>query len=234
MIGATRERLRGRSTVDLGALAVKNLVHLLSRFSPVAAAARRRDGSFDRRWGTETSGLANLSALNVDRERARHGVRYQPSSGEVLGRAVDAFGIDPSRFRFVDYGCGKGRIVMLASAMRFARATGVEFSPELARVAEANVRRFVAGGGAPHTAEIVLGDAGAYEPPRGAMLAYLYNPFGPAVLREVIERLERKLLAGDEVLVAYVEPRHLQLFEAGGLWEVVEHGDEAALLRGRR
>lgn len=234
MIEATRERLRGRSTADLKVLAAKNVIHLLARLSPAARTVRVRDGGFDRRWGTETSGLVNLSGLQVDRERTRHGVRYQASSGEVLGHAVDAFGIDPSRFRFVDYGCGKGRIVMLASAMRFARAVGVEFSPELARVAEANVRRFVAGGGAPHTAEIVLGDAGAFEPPRGPLLAYLYNPFGPAVLREVIERLERKLKAGDEVLVAYVEPRHLQLFEAGGLWEVVEHGDEAALLRGRR
>lgn len=233
MIGAMRDRVRGRGPFEFAKLAAKNLHHALRALAPAAIAARRRDRAFDRRWGTETSGLANLSALSVDRAQAKHGVRYQPSSGAALEWAVRAGGIEPGACSFVDYGCGKGRIVMLASAMGFAQAVGVEFAPELARVAEANVRRFVERGGAKRAAKIVEGDAGAYSPPTGPLLAYLYNPFGPVVLAEVAARLEERAAAGDTVWVAYVDPRHLELFEASGRWGVVARGDEAVLLRAR-
>ena len=74
----------------------------------------------------------------------------------------------------------------------------------------------------------MLGDAGASTPPPGPLLAYLYNPFGPPVLDEVIERLAAKARGGDPVFVCYVDPRHLAAF-AG--WEIVQRSDDVALLR---
>lgn len=237
----TRERRRriatagdgpgGRTAAEVARLVVLNLRHAARAFSPAGLADRRRRGAFDRRWGTDTTALANLSSLRVDRERARHGVRYQPSSGEALDWAVVAAGIEPARFALVDYGGGKGRIAMLAAAKGFARVVAVDFSPELCRIAETNVARFAAAGGAALRAEIVLGDAGAFAPPDGPLLAYLYNPFGPVVLAEVIARLEAKAAGGDEVLVAYVDPRHLDLFEARGRWTTTARGVGAVLLR---
>jgi hypothetical protein len=231
MLDAIGRRLRGRSAGEVTTLVAANLVHGLRAVSPAGFAERRRQGAFDRRWGTDTTTLANLSALRVDRERARHGVRYQPSSGEALDWAVEAAWIEPARFALVDYGSGKGRIAMLAAAKDFARVVGVEFSPELCAVAEANVARFAAAGGAVRPAEIVLGDAGAFAPPEGPLFAYFYNPFGPVVLAEVIARLEAKAAGGDEVLVAYVDPRHAELFEASGRWATVARNEAALLLR---
>lgn len=232
MMATLGARLAGRTPGEVVALAWRNALHAARSVSPAGIADRRRRGAFDRRWGTDTTVLANLSALKVDRERARHGVRYQPSSGEALDWAVAASGIAPDRFALVDYGGGKGRIAMLAAAKGFACVLSVEFSPELCRIAEANVSRFTAAGGATRPAEIVEGDAGAFAPPEGPLFAYLYNPFGPVVLAEVVARLEAKAAAGDEVLVAYVDPRHLDLFEARGRWATAARGDGAVLLRG--
>lgn len=232
-MAAMRERLAGRGPAEIASLVLLNLRHAARALSPAAIAARRAAGAFDRRWGTDTTSLANLSTLTVDRERARHGVRYQPSSGEALDWAIAAAGIDPAAFTLIDYGAGKGRIAMLASRIGFARAVGVEFSPELCAVASANIARFVAAGGAARAAEIVLADAGAFDPPAGPLLAYLYNPFGPPVLAETVARLERRLDAGDPVWVAYVDPRHPEVFEAGGRWTTAARRDGAVLLRGR-
>ena len=231
MIRALTGRLAGRDMGEVATLVAKNFAHVVRSLSPGAWIARHRSRAFDLRWGTDTTTLANLSALRVDRERARHGVRYQPSSGEALDWAVEAAGIEPARFAFVDYGSGKGRIAMLAATKSFARVFGVEFSPELCAVAEANVARFAAAGGAVRPAEIVLGDAGAFAPPEGPLFAYFYNPFGPVVLAEVIARLEAKAAGGDEVLVAYVDPRHAELFEARGRWATVARNEGALLLR---
>lgn len=231
MLTTLKARLAGRTPGEFVGLAWRNAVHGARLLSPAGYAERRRRDAFDRRWGTDTTALANLSALRVDRERARHGVRYQPSSGEALDWAVDAAGIEPGRFVFVDYGSGKGRIALLATAMGFGRVVGVEFSPELCAVAEANVARFAAAGGATRRAEIVLGDAGAFAPPAGPLFAYLYNPFGPVVLAEVIARLEAQAAGGNEVLVAYVDPRHAEMFAASGGWTTVARTEDAALLR---
>ena len=230
MLGTIGRRLVGRGAGEIAGLLAKNAAHAVRSLSPAAAAKRRRDGAFDRRWGTETSALVNLAALSVDRARARHGVRYQASGEDVVAQIVAAFAIQAAEWSFVDYGSGKGRIVLTAARLGFADAVGVEFSPELVRVAEENAHRFVAAGGTADAPHFVLGDAGAFDLPAGPLLAYLYNPFGPPVLDEVVARLEAKAAAGDPVLVAYADPRHLDRF-AAERWTIVERTPELALLR---
>ena len=207
-------------------LTLKTMAHAARTCRPAAVRARRTDATFDRCWGTDTGGIVNLSALTVARERALLGYGYQASSGKALSEATAAAGISPDRFAFVDYGAGKGRIVLLAAAAGFRRALGVDFAPELDQIAEANAERFFVAGGAPRRAEMVLGDAGTFDPPRGPVFAYSYNSFGPSVLREVLARLERRAEDGDKVLIAYVNPRYREAFEANGRWIVVGRGDE--------
>lgn len=231
MFQAIQRRLAGRGLGEIAILIAKNVAYAARSLGPAAAAARRRDAEFDRRWGTETSGLVSLSSLAVDPVRARYGVRYEPSSGGALARATEVFGIDPGEWSFVDYGSGKGRIVLIAAAMGFASATGVEFSPELCRIAEENGRRFTSRGGSPSPPEFVLTDAGSFEPPEGPLLAYLYNPFGPPVLDEVAERLAAKAAHDQPVLVAYANPQHLDRFMAHGQWTLVRREADLALLR---
>ncbi|HEX8388619.1 MAG TPA: hypothetical protein VF636_06350, partial [Sphingomonas sp.] len=201
MLQGIRRKLAGRGPAELLELARKNVAHAVRQRSGAAAAAREADGAFDRRWGTDTSGRVMLSGLDVDAARARHGVHYQASSGEALSRAVLALGVDPAAHGFVDYGSGKGRIVMMAAEIGFARVEGVEFSPELCRIAEANVRRFMAAGGAKRAPRIVHADAGAHRPAAGPLFAYLYNPFGPPVIDEVMDRLEEHAAGGDPVAI---------------------------------
>lgn len=214
-------RMEGRTPREIAALTVKTLRHAVRSFSPAAARARRADQAFDRRWGTDTGGVMNLSALNVARDRALLGFGYQASNGVALEEAITVAGVDPARFTFIDYGSGKGRVVMIAAAAGFARAIGVEFAPELHAVALANADRFAAAGGAPRRCEMVLGDAGGYVPPPGPIFAYIYNSFGPVILREVLERLERRAAAGEEIFALYLNPRHREAFEGGGRWHVL-------------
>ena len=228
MLQVIERRLAGRSGREIASLLVKNIAHAARQLGPAAALRRHRAGAFDRRWGTETSRLANLSSLSVDPARARHGVRYQPSTGDVLAHAMQALALRAEDYTLVDYGSGKGRVCMVAARAGFSRVVGIEFSPELCATARDNMARFVAAGGASRAPEIVLGDAGAYKPPAGPLLAYLYNPFGPPVLDEVVERLAAKASAGDPVFVCYVDPRHLDAFRG---WDVLQRSDDYALLR---
>ncbi|WP_231022131.1 hypothetical protein [Sphingomonas sp. IC-11] len=224
-------RVEGRSAREIATLTLKTLRHTARSFSPAAARARRADQAFDRRWGTDTGGTMNLSALNVARERALLGFGYQASNGVALKDAMKIAAIDPARFTFIDYGSGKGRVVMIAAATGFGRAIGVEFAPELHEVALTNADRFAAAGGAARRCEMVLGDAGSYAPPRGPVFAYIYNSFGPVILREVLERLEQRAAAGEEIIALYVNPRHRNAFEDEDRWHVVADREDWVLYR---
>lgn len=231
MLGKITGKLKGRGPREIAGLVLLNLIYPLAQYTPSAIRARRADGEFDRRWGTETSGRANLSTLAVDQERARHGVRYQPSDSDVIERAVTALGIDPAGYGLVDYGGGKGRVVMQASALGFDPAISVEFAPELCATARENIARFAAAGGATVRATVVQGDAAAFDPPAGPLIAYFYNPFGPAVLKDVVARLSAR---ADDTRIIYVDPRHVELFTQGGQWAITGGWDGVALLRRTR
>ena len=231
---AVVRRLSGRGSREVARLTIKTIAHAALALRPARARARQNDVLFNRRWGTDTGGLVNLAALTVARERALLSYGYQASSGRAFTEALAAGGIVPQHFAFVDYGSGKGRIVLLAAAAGFARAIGVEFAPELHRIAEANAEQFFVSGGAPRRAEMVLGDAGTFAPPSGPVLAYVYNSFGPAILREVLSRLEHHAATGEEVFVAYVNPRHREAFEADGRWVIGAQGEEWLLYRPNR
>jgi hypothetical protein len=68
---------------------------------------------------------------------------------QALAFSVQQSGVSPSvahgtlqDFTFIDLGSGKGRALLMASAYPFKRIIGVEFMPELHRVAQENIRKY--------------------------------------------------------------------------------------------
>ena len=62
-------------------------------------------------------------------------VDYDPIGYRTCRRALGMIDVDPATDVFVDYGCGKGRVVVLAARRKFQRVIGVELSAELADAA---------------------------------------------------------------------------------------------------
>lgn len=209
-------------------LSIKTLARALGDLAPAARAARRADRAFDARWGTDTSAEVTMSALDYPPELRRLSHHYQASGPHLLDQAIRAAAIDPAAFTFIDYGCGKGRVVLLA-AQRFAAAIGVEYSPMLIAIAERNAEAFVARGGAARRPRFWRGNAASYAPPGGHLFCYLYNSFGPETLHHCLERLEAAKAAapGRRVLLAYVNPQHADALAARAAWAVI--GGDAAL-----
>jgi choline dehydrogenase len=122
-----KQAIVGRSPTQLAQAAIKTVIAKLKSITPAARAAARADQAFDRRWGTDTSRQIGMNALDFPTELKKASFHYQPSGAHVLDEAVAISGVTPSDYCFIDYGCGKGRIVMLAAATPFARAIGVEY-----------------------------------------------------------------------------------------------------------
>jgi 16S rRNA G966 N2-methylase RsmD len=121
---------------------------------------------------------------------ALSGHQYFPSEPWLFDEIMQALSIDFSRFTFVDLGSGKGRTLLMAASRGFRRAIGVEYIPELHRVAGENLRRFVAAHAVhPTQLESICMDARDFDFPPEPLVVYIYNPFPEAVLAGVLERL---------------------------------------------
>jgi SAM-dependent methyltransferase len=114
---------------------------------------------------------------------------YSPTSyrdWHTIRRHIDA----PARSTFIDYGCGLGRVTILAFRLRrFARIIGVEFDQSLVTRARENVLN----AGAASAVSIACVDATTFEVPDDAAVLYFYNPFCGSVLAGVIERCRDSL-----------------------------------------
>lgn len=174
-------------------------------------AAHHAD-TFDRRRGTDTSDIVRLEGLRVIGSNKRYGVRYQASDADAAHVALAALPIRHEDFTFVDIGAGKGRALLVAAEFPFKRVIGVEFAEELCQIARRNAR--LAGH---NRIEVVCEDAAAYELPEDPLVLYFYNPFLPALMRQVMERVDRSL-------VAHPRPAYAVLFgdELAGELEAAE------------
>lgn len=124
----------------------------------------------------------------------------------------------------VDVGCGKGRVINFWLGRGFRnRIIGIEIDGEIADTTRNRLARYP-------NVEIITGDATELLPEDGTLF-FLFNPFGPDVMRRFLERLKQRR----NIRIIYYYCIHIELFKNDGFWTVEElrTGDwkRAALIR---
>jgi SAM-dependent methyltransferase len=175
------------------------LIYLLS-YKPF------NDGSFDRRHGTDTAGMVPTVDLDIEDDSTKwQSNLYLGSPARVTRHLIRSLAINPGDFTFVDYGSGKGRVLFAAADFPFKKVVGVEISQALHAVAEQNL---VSYRGAALASEIELwcGNALDYPLPAGDLVLHMYHPFGPDILKEMLQVIEQAKRAepGRRILVPYL------------------------------
>lgn len=193
---------------------------------------------FDRSRGVRTAGNASFrQAGDAVGSGGGDGEIYVPARA-ANGRAAlrEARVKDRAATTFIDLGSGKGRMLFVAAEMGFGRCVGVEFSRSLHGHAVENIGRF-RGRGAGQI-ESVLADAGEFAFPAGALVVYLFNPFGAETMGRVMANLTRSMAeAPRHVVVVLLWPElgamvaavpGMRLVKATRRHEVYEAGREFA------
>ena len=146
---------------------------------------------FDRRFGIETAGCLTLETLSIDSPNKASGVHYEPTPPQVLRHVFSRLSIQYEDYEFVDFGCGKGRVLVLAARYPFKRIIGIEFAPELVEIARRNMAGYHDEQRRCKDIDIVLTDAATFEMPTGPAILYLFNPFDASIVRRIAENLAR-------------------------------------------
>ena len=115
---------------------------------------------------------------------------------------------------FLDYGCGRGRIVAVAATHPFGKVIGVELDSQLCAAARFNLQRVR--GRRCQVWEIVESDAAEFSVPDDVSVVFLFNPFLGEILGRVVDRLEQSLLRTPRSFsLFYVNPdSDLDVFES--------------------
>ena len=164
-----------------------------------------QDASFDRKYGTDTSGIVQPVDLGIADDKVREqAILYLGSPPRVTRWMLRNADVTPEQFSFVDLGCGKGRVLLLASELPFRQVTGVEISAELCAIARRNVDTFRpwSRSGA---ITVENADATKFEFPATNLLIHLYHPFDPELTLRIFAQLGSALATRPRrVVVAYL------------------------------
>jgi hypothetical protein len=170
---------------------------------------QQREAEFDRRFGVKTAGDIHLVDVATLPARSRpFGLGYQGTSEAAFVEMLSVVPVDLRDFVFVDFGSGLGRVLLLASEYPFRSIRGVEFSPDLHKIACDNIRSYRS-----HTQKCtdiasICEDAAQYRIPEEQTILYFYNPFLAPVMERVVQNIEQSLLRTPrEAYLIYYNPK---------------------------
>jgi SAM-dependent methyltransferase len=169
---------------------------------------------FDR--GVRTGGRT-LDEEHLESDR----IGYVASAWRTLPRAFRHIGVSADDV-FIDFGCGKGRVVHQAAKRPLKKVIGIEVSAPLAEVASELIEE--------HRdeyrcedVEIVVADAREYRVPDDLTIAYFFHPFFGEVFDQVLEDIIGSIDRNPRrVSIIYAFPRAATQVEATGRFRLVK------------
>ena len=164
---------------------------------PVLEPARRKYASaacrlWDWRHNVETCGDVSTEAMSISREQRRFVRAYASINPRLLMEMLTMLPIEHRRYRFVDLGSGKGRVLIAALGFPYAEIEGTEIDPALNDIANANFERY-RGPRACATAHSLCIDIRHYEFRPVPTVYFLYSPFLGTLIQETLQRLINSL-----------------------------------------
>ena len=162
---------------------------------------------FDRAHGVDTSGLYYPDRLPSGHAHDRYSEGYYATAPSLFHAVIAQWqvtlppGLGVEDYSFIDLGCGKGRVLLLATGYPFRSVTGLELNPRLARIAGRNLRRYLRSRPGTFSGDAGFRDAGrpqvAVETtdvlnvrlPDGPVVLFLFNSFAEEIVRALMEKL---------------------------------------------
>jgi len=154
--------------------------------------------TFDIRYKVNTSRIILADDLDFGNGKIqKHAKQYRPSppyrvftSLKTLKRVVKDFNTST----FVDYGCGAGRVMIIAAEAGFGKVIGIDLSPQLIELCRSNLKQYSR---INNTSEMIVleQDASQYIPPGDSNVFFFFVPFSLEVYSKAIQNIEVSLKA---------------------------------------
>ena len=214
-----QKSLRKRGLIGTVTFSVRSTLRHIGELSPGMRRKRQRirdaEHAFDKTYNVDTSGVIPLSELNIDGIGWQSGNAYQAVWPSEFHDAMRFAGVVANDLTFIDFGCGKGRAILLAAEYPFAKIVGVELSSELAQVAEKNIQSYRNPRQLCFNLNVVNEDATELTLPDEPLVIFLYNPFECELMEVFIQNVELSIAHSPRnITIIYLNPQHDELWKA--------------------
>ncbi|RNI34211.1 class I SAM-dependent methyltransferase [Hanamia caeni] len=175
--------------------------------------------SGEKKYAIDTIKINRLHDEKIDSENLSHASIYQASNYYLIEKAFEYLKQENVNHALVDFGCGRGRILVVAAHYGFKAITGIDFSTMLCIEAEANVEKI-------STLfpgiqfEVICADAASYQIRNYQNCFFFFNPFDEVVLLKVVKNILDSIKKFPrKIYVIYLNPVHKEVFLSAGFEE---------------
>ena len=176
---------------------------------------------FDYKYNVKTHKDLNLKDLEFDSINKKEAFNYETVAIFSIKKILNNIDINKKDI-FIDFGCGKGRVLLIASKYKFKKIIGVEFSPQLVDIARSNVsickdyNSFNI-----DIIKIIKGDVLDYKYNNDETVFYLFNPFSNIILDQLCGQIMKSIHHKPRrVYIIYVNPRFQNIIVDNGFKKI--------------
>lgn len=160
----------------------------------------------DRLFGISTRAFVYQSTAG------RH--HYQAASYWVLEKIFKSLSHLHLPKRFVDIGCGLGRVLVVAKHNNYDDCIGIEVNPQLVNAGKLGLERK-----SYQSIQMIESDATLFDYGTSPNTFFLFNPFGAEILETVLQKIEKDNHSVHFFI--YMNPVHRRVFERRAYQEVL-------------
>jgi len=176
----------------------------------------------EKKYGINTIRLNDLKKLSLKGE-INSAENYQGANYYLLENVFEHLQNINATHNILDFGCGKGRVMVVAAYYDFLKITGVEFARELCDVARKNI--------APvqqifpeKIFNVTHANAVDYKIEIDTNVFFFFNPFNEVVMLAVVKNILQSLKENPrEAYIVYINPAHKEIFMSAGFEQIYHH-----------
>jgi 16S rRNA G966 N2-methylase RsmD len=173
----------------------------------------------EKKYQLDTIRVDNLQHQKIKSENVKHASIYQGTNYFLIEKAFSFLKKENANFHLVDFGSGKGRIMVVAAYYGFKKITGVDFSQSLCNEAEINIEKIKPLFPSVDF-KIICDDAVNYSIKNEDTVFFFFNPFDEVVMLQVVKNILASLKRkSGKIYIVYVNPLHKEIFLSAGFEE---------------
>lgn len=173
----------------------------------------------ERKYKIDTTELDRLKKITVTGDNLEHASIYQACNYYILEKGFAYLQSINENKNVTDFGCGKGRAMVVAAHYGFSEITGIDFAKALCNAAEQNIRK-TKSLYSPLKFEIICDDVVNYKIGQTQNVFFFFNPFDEVVMLKVVKNILSSFRENNrKIYVMYANPVHKEIFLSAGFQE---------------
>jgi len=173
----------------------------------------------ERKYNLNSIGMDRLRTISIKGDNLDHASIYQASNYYILEKGFHYLRSINANNNFTDFGCGKGRALVVAAHFEFKDITGIDFAKALCMQAEQNINHAKLLYPSANF-NIVCDDVVNYRIKKEQNVFFFFNPFDDVVVTRVVRNILASLKEESrKVYVMYINPVHKEIFLSAGFEE---------------